>query len=91
MQEYYKDYSDSIIGLKKIQRLVRENGLLVVTKPCSLYVIDNIAVLEKIGFKYLQGVDINLSSGEKTYLEKNVKPASLSRLGHYSFLIFTKI
>lgn len=91
MHEYYKEYSDALIGLQKVQRLIRNNGLLVVTMPCSLYVIDNVAVLEEVGFKYLQGVDIKLSSGEKTYLEKNVKPASLSRLGHYTFLIFTKI
>ncbi|MCK5389198.1 MAG: hypothetical protein KAJ36_01830, partial [Candidatus Thorarchaeota archaeon] len=91
MHEYYKEYSDALIGLQKVQRLIRNNGLLVVTMPCSLYIVDNVAVLEEIGFKYLQGVDIKLSSGEKTYLEKNAKPASLSRLGHYTFLIFTKI
>lgn len=91
MQEYYKDYSDAKKGLQKVQKLVRKDGFLVVTMPCSLYVVDNVALLEEIGFKYLQGVDVNLSTGKKTFLEKDVKPADLSRLGHYTFLIFTRI
>ncbi|MHA1615515.1 MAG: hypothetical protein ACTSW7_02535 [Candidatus Thorarchaeota archaeon] len=90
MHEYYKDYSDARIGLQKVRKLIREKGLLVVTMPCSLYVVDNVAVLEEVGFKYLQGVDVNLSTGEKTFLEKTVLLDQLSNLGHYTFLIFSR-
>ncbi len=90
MHEYYKDYSDAKIGLQKVRKLIREKGLLVVTMPCSLYVVDNVAVLEDVGFKYLQGVDVNLSTGEKTFLEKNILLDQLSNLGHYTFLIFSR-
>ena len=90
MHEYYKDYSDARIGLQKVRKLIREKGLLIVTMPCSLYVVDNVAVLEEVGFKFLQGVDVNLSTGEKTFLEKTVPLDQLSNLGHYTFLIFSK-
>ena len=90
MHEYYKDYSDARIGLQKVRKLIRDKGLLVVTMPCSLYVVDNVALLEEVGFKYLQGVDVNLSTGEKTFLEKNVLLDQLSNLGHYTFLIFSR-
>lgn len=90
MHEYYKEYSDAKIGLQKVRKLIRKKGLLVVTKPCSLYVVDNVAVLEEVGFKYLQGVDVNLSTGEKTFLEKNILLDQLSNLGHYTFLIFSR-
>lgn len=90
MHEYYKDYSDAKIGLQKVRKLIRENGLLVVTMPSSLYVVDNVAILEEIGFKYLQGVDVSLSTCEKTFLEKDTKPENMSRLGHYTFLIFSR-
>jgi len=90
MHEYYKDYSDAKIGLQKVRKVICKEGLLVVTMPCSLYVVDNVTVLEEIGFKFLQGVDVNLSTGEKTFLEKNVLLDQLSNLGHYTFLVFSR-
>jgi len=90
MHEYYKEYSDAKVGLQKVHRLIRRNGMLIVTMPCSLYVVDNVSILENIGFEYLEGVDVNLTSGEKTFFEKEFKPENMSRLGHYTFLIFSK-
>ncbi|TFG98901.1 hypothetical protein E4H12_04595 [Candidatus Thorarchaeota archaeon] len=90
MHEYYKEYSDAEKGLSKVWSLIHSGGLLIVTMPCLLYTIDNILVLEKIGFEFLQGIDINLTSGEKTFLEKDVPLEKLSNLGHYTFLLFSK-
>ncbi|MGY5879710.1 MAG: hypothetical protein RTV31_05640 [Candidatus Thorarchaeota archaeon] len=90
MYEYYTEYSDAEKGLQKIWKLIRSNGLLIVTMPCLQYKVDNIAVLEEIGFTFLEGLDIILSTGEKTLLEKNVGLDELSKLGHYTFLIFSK-
>jgi len=88
--EYYTEYSNAEIGLQKVWNLIRPNGLLIVTMPCLQYKVDNIAVLEKLGFTYLEGHDITLSSSEKVLLEKNVQLDKLSNLGHYTFLLFSK-
>ncbi|MGY5859168.1 MAG: hypothetical protein RTU63_07350 [Candidatus Thorarchaeota archaeon] len=90
IHEYYKEYSDAEKGLSKVWSSIRSGGLLVVTMPCLQYRVDNISVLEKIGFNYLEGMDITISTGEKTLLEKNVPLDKLSNLGHYTFLIFSK-
>ncbi len=90
LHEYYTEYSDAEKGLLKVWSMIRPGGLLVVTMPCMLYKVDNISVLEKIGFEFLQGIDITLSTGEKTFLEKNVLLDQLSNLGHYTFLIFSR-
>ncbi len=90
LHEYYTEYSDAEKGLSKVWSMIRSGGLLIVTMPCMLYKVDNISVLEKIGFEFLQGIDITLSTGEKTFLEKNVLLDQLSNLGHYTFLIFSR-
>jgi len=90
MHEYYTEYSNAEKGLQKVYKLIRNDGLLIVTMPCLQYKIDNISVLEKIGFTYLGGLDITPSTGEKTILEKNVPLDVLSNLGHYTFFIFVK-
>ncbi len=90
LHEYYTEYSDAEKGLSKVWSMIRPGGLLVVTMPCMLYKVDNISVLEKIGFEFLHGIDITLSTGEKTFLEKNVILDQLSNLGHYTFLIFSR-
>ena len=90
MYEYYTEYSDAEKGLQKVWKLIRSNGLLIVTAPCLQYKVDNISILEKIGFTYLEGFDITLSNGEQTLLEKNVQLDKLSNLGHYTFLLFHK-
>lgn len=89
MYEYYKEYSDAETGLHKVGSLIRPGGLLIVTMPCLQYKVNNISVLEEIGFTYLEGLDITLSTGEKTLLEKNVPLDKLSNLGHYTFLLFS--
>jgi len=90
MHEYYTEYSDAEKGLQKVYKLIRNDGLLIVTMPCLQYKIDNISVLKNIGFTYLAGLDITSSTGEKTILEKNVRLDALSNLGHYTFFIFVK-
>ena len=89
MHEYYKSYSDVDVGVQKVLNSIREDGLLVVTLPCSLYLVDNIAVLEKVGFSYLEGVDVDLSTEEITLLDRRTDPKTMSRLGHYTALFFS--
>ncbi|MFW9961230.1 MAG: hypothetical protein ACFFDV_09435, partial [Candidatus Thorarchaeota archaeon] len=88
LHEYYKSYSDAQLGVQKVLKLIRKDGLLIVTMPCSLYPIDNIAVLEKVGFAFLEGVDVDLSTEEITTLNEEAKPETMSRLGHYTALFF---
>ncbi|MFW9958763.1 MAG: hypothetical protein ACFFCT_11890 [Candidatus Odinarchaeota archaeon] len=90
MHEYYKSYSDAQLGVQKVFNLIRKNGLLVVTMPCSLYVVDNISVLENTGFEYVEGIDIDLKNEHITSIEPNSNPETFSRLGHYTFLVFRK-
>ncbi|MHA1136038.1 MAG: hypothetical protein ACTSSE_06075 [Candidatus Thorarchaeota archaeon] len=90
MHEYYTEYSDAEKGFSKVWSMIRPGGILVVTMPCMQYKVDNISILEKVGFTYVEGLDITLSTGEKTLLEKNVRLDELSNLGHYTFLLFTK-
>jgi hypothetical protein len=90
LYEYYKEYSNATMGLRKVYSLIRSGGLLLVTMPCLQYKIDNISVLENIGFSFIEGFDITLSIGKKTSLGKNVPLDELSNLGHYTFLIFSK-
>jgi hypothetical protein len=88
LHEYYKEYSDAVLGLRKVHQSLKKGALLVVTMPCSLYVVDNIQVLETIGFEFLEGKDIVLEDGSITDLDRQTNPQTMSRLGHYSFLIF---
>jgi len=90
MMEYYTEYSDAIIGLSKVHELIIDGGLLVVTMPCSLYVVDNITVLCDTGFEYIEGIDIYLKNEHITSIEPNRNPDTFSRLGHYTFLVFRK-
>jgi len=89
--EYYKEYSDAEKALSSIWSLIRPEGLLIITMPCLQYKIDNISVLENIGFNFLEGIDITLVSGQKTILQKDVPLNQLSTLGHYTFMIFRKL
>lgn len=90
MYEYYTEYSDAEKGLEKVYKLIRNNGLLIVTMPCLQYMVDNMSVLEDIGFKFRQGIDITISTGEKIVLRKDVELNKLSNLGHYTFFLFSK-
>ena len=88
MMEYYTEYSNAIEGLKGIKKLIKTNGLLIVTNPCSLYVVDNVTVLQNLGFDFIEGIDIDLGSGKTCSIEANQDPKAMSRIGHYTFLVF---
>ncbi|MBY8997298.1 MAG: hypothetical protein KGD60_06170 [Candidatus Thorarchaeota archaeon] len=90
LQEYYTEYSNAIMGLQKVHKVLKDGALLVVTMPCSLYVIDNVQILESLGFEFLEGQDIVLSNGSVTLLNRFTEPQTMSRLGHYTFLIFIR-
>jgi hypothetical protein len=90
LYEYYKESTDATVGLRKVWNLIRSGGLLIVAMPCLQYRIDNVSVLEQIGFSFVEGFDITLSNGEKTLLSKSVQLEKLSNHGHYTFLIFSK-
>jgi hypothetical protein len=90
LHEYYKEYSDATLGLQKVYKTLKKGALLVVTMPCSLYTIDNVKVLESIGFQFLEGKDIDLADGSITSLGRHTEPQEMSRLRHYSFLIFIR-
>jgi hypothetical protein len=90
LQEYYTEYSDAMLGLQKVHKCLKNEALLIVTMPCSQYVVDNVRVLESVGFEFLEGFDINLSNESVTSLDRFTGPDNMSRLDHYSFLIFTR-
>ncbi|MFW9982981.1 MAG: hypothetical protein ACFFE3_13835 [Candidatus Thorarchaeota archaeon] len=91
LHEYYKEYSNAALALKQVFQTIRSGGLLIVTMPCSLYVVDNVAVLESVGFKFIEGVDIDLDVGKVSIIDRNVSPRSISKLNHYSFLVFSRV
>ncbi len=90
LHEYYKEQGDVMISLRKVHRSLKKGALLIVTMPCSLYIVDNVNILESVGFQLLDGKDINLNDFLITDLNRNSEPNSMSRLGHYSFLIFIR-
>jgi SAM-dependent methyltransferase len=90
LHEYYKEYSDAAVSLQKVHKVLKKGALLVVTMHCSLYIVDNVKVLESLGFQYLDGQDINLADGSVKALERHTEPQTMSRLGHYTFLVFIR-
>jgi len=90
LHEYYTEYSDAQKGLEKVYSVLKSGAILVVTMPCSLYVVDNIQVIESLGFMFVEGIDIKLSDGSIRHLERSADPRIMSRLGHYTFLIFVR-
>jgi len=90
LHEYYLENSDARLGLQKVHKTLKIGALLVVTMPCSLYIVDNIQVLESLGFEFVEGLDIQLSDGAITNLGRSTEPQTMSRLGHYTFLIFVR-
>ena len=90
LHEYYTEYSDAAVSLQQVYGTIKKDGLLIVTNPCSLYVVDNVKVLESVGFVFIEGTDIDLSSGRISPIDRKTPPESLSRLNHYSFLVFSK-
>ncbi|MHA1964531.1 MAG: hypothetical protein ACXACG_10080 [Candidatus Thorarchaeota archaeon] len=90
LHEYYKDYSDAAVSLRKVHKVLKNGAFLIVTRPCSLYVVDNVQILESLGFEFLEGLDIDLSDESVTMLNRSTEPQTMSRLGHYTFLIFIR-
>jgi predicted SAM-dependent methyltransferase len=88
--EYYTEYSDATAALNQVHRTLKKGGLLVVTNPCLQYTIDNVKVLEEIGFDFSEGYDIDLSTNKIIDINRDTPPKSMSRLNHYSFLILSK-
>ena len=90
LHEYYKEYSDAAVSLRNVHKVLKSGALLIVTMPCSLYIIDNVQILESLGFEMLEGLDIDLSDESIITLDKSSKPQTMSRLGHYTFLVFVR-
>lgn len=88
--EYYKAYTDALTSLEAVQKTMRPGSLLIVTKPCSLYPVDNIDVLSGIGFSFIEGIDIKLNSGEVLPISEDAELDTLSRMGHYTYLVLKK-
>ncbi|TFG28981.1 hypothetical protein EU527_16590 [Candidatus Thorarchaeota archaeon] len=90
MMEYYNQQSSAILGLKKVFKLLEKDGLLIVTMPCSLYTVDNIAILQEIGFQFKEGIDVDLETLEVVSFQADKDYHTFSRLNHYTCLFFTK-
>ncbi len=90
LHEYYKEYSDAAVSLQKVHKVLKSGALLIVTMPCSLYVIDNVQILESLGFELLEGFDIDLTNGTVSIIDREASPESMSPLNHYSFLVFSR-
>ncbi len=86
--EYYKTYTDAQRSLLTVRETMREGSMLIVTQPCSLYSVDNVEVLAKCGFDFIEGLDVNLRTGAVTSLNHDCCIDSLGILGHYTFLVF---
>ncbi|MBD3405210.1 MAG: hypothetical protein GF411_03625 [Candidatus Lokiarchaeota archaeon] len=88
LAEYYTEYSDLKRALEGAEKIIKQEGLFLVTQPCSLYKFDNIEVLENTGFSFLMGADIDKQTGEIEYIKKDTDPKRLGNLNHYTFLAF---
>jgi len=88
IHEYYKEYTDPFSSLEGIRNSLVDSGILIVTQPCMLYHVDNIEVLQSFGFKLLTGLDFDVRNDIVTKVDAQTPLDSLSKLGHYSVLIF---
>lgn len=86
--EYYKTYTDAKRSLEGIRSTMKDGSLLVVAQPCSLYPVDNVKVLNASGFTFVEGIDLDLKTKKAMKLNSDAAPEVLSRLGHYTFLVF---
>jgi hypothetical protein len=86
--EYYKNYTDAERSLRTVRSTMQDGAMLVVTQPCSLYRVDNVEVLTRCGFGYLGGLDVDLKTKKVESIDSDFDLESLSRLGHYTFLVF---
>ncbi len=90
LHEYYREYGDASTALSQVHKTVKAGGLLIVTNPCSFYVVDNVTVLESIGFRLVEGFAIDLTNGSIDFLDRNTPLDLMSTMNHYSFLVFSK-
>ncbi len=88
--EYYKAYTDALASLEEVRKTMRSGSLLIVTQPCSLYPVDNLDVLSRVGFSFIEGIDVELKSGEVSLIGKDSESDTLSRMGHYTYLVLRK-
>jgi hypothetical protein len=88
--EYYKTHTDAMASLETVHKTMRTGSLLIVTQPCSLYPVDNIDVLSRVGFLFIEGIDVELESGEVSHISKGAELDTLSRMGHYTYLVLKK-
>lgn len=90
LHEYYTEYGHPSRALEGVHQVMKTGGLIIVTMPGLLYPVDNVRVLESLGFSYVQAVDIDTSSGVQRTFDEKPEDVSFSSLGHYSFLVFSK-
>jgi SAM-dependent methyltransferase len=88
--EYYNAYTDALTSLEEVHRTMKPGGLLIVTQPCSLYPVDNLDVLKRVGFSFLEGLDVELDTGKSSSVGESDALDALSRLGHYTFLVLKR-
>ncbi|MFW9921553.1 MAG: hypothetical protein ACFFED_18275, partial [Candidatus Thorarchaeota archaeon] len=88
IHEYYKEYTDASKSLQGIRSTMQDGGLLMVTQPCMLFPLDNIKVLESHGFRFTIGYDFDLKSDSMREIDRSLSFDELSKLGHYSILLF---
>jgi hypothetical protein len=69
---------------------MKRGGMLVVTTPSQIKKVDNVQLLQDVGFNFLEGIDVDLATGKVLIFAKTYPPAALSRIGHYSALLFTR-
>ncbi|RLI54638.1 MAG: hypothetical protein DRO87_09930 [Candidatus Thorarchaeota archaeon] len=88
--EYYKKSSDLSASLEQVHRTLRKNAFLVVTAPCSVVRVDNVEILEEVGFQFVEGVDVTFGTGDCTKFHEAPDVEDLSMTAHYSLLVFVR-
>ncbi len=90
LHEYYGKSGDAHRALQGIYDSMKTEGIVVVTMPSMLYRVDNVQLLEAVGFHFIQGVDVETESGHVDTYHHKPDQNQLSRTGHYSFLVLRK-
>ncbi|MFW9890031.1 MAG: hypothetical protein ACFFER_17750 [Candidatus Thorarchaeota archaeon] len=88
--EYYKADTDALTSLEAVHKTMRPGSLLLVTQPCSLYPVDNLKALSHVGFIFVEGIDVELKTREVSLIREDAELDTLSRMGHYTFLVLKK-
>lgn len=88
LAEYYQEYSNLQKAIEGVREVMDRQRLLIVTQPCSLYKVDNIEILERNGFSFIMGADIDKRSGKVMFVNRETPLKMLGELNHYTFLTF---